>query len=142
VRLYGAEPRRIDGHHHMHLCSNVVLGKLLPAGAVARRNFSFGPGEKSFANRLYRKAMDRVLGRRHVMADFLFALPPLEPPGRLRRIFSLARDFAVEVATHPVNPDEYRFLAGGEIFRRAGDVPVASGYVLRPGRDDAVSKRH
>src|SRR5262249_37106876 len=25
MRLYGAEPARLDGHHHMHLCANVVL---------------------------------------------------------------------------------------------------------------------
>ena len=24
-RLYGAEPDRIDGHHHMHLCANVLV---------------------------------------------------------------------------------------------------------------------
>ena len=40
-RLYGTAPDRIDGHHHMHLCANVVLGKLLPGGTVVRRNFSF-----------------------------------------------------------------------------------------------------
>jgi chitin disaccharide deacetylase len=39
-RLYGADPQRLDGHHHMHLCANVVFGKLLPAGSLVRRNFS------------------------------------------------------------------------------------------------------
>src|ERR1035438_5912401 len=37
-RLYGAGPERLDGHHHMHLCANVLWGKLLPAGTVVRRN--------------------------------------------------------------------------------------------------------
>jgi chitin disaccharide deacetylase len=131
ARLYGSEPRRIDGHHHMHLCANVVLGRLLPAGTVVRRNFSFGPGEKSLLNRLYRSMLDRKLKRRHRLADFLFALPPLDPPARLRKIFSLARDFVVEVETHPVRLEEYEFLAGGEIFRLAGNVPVASSYMVR-----------
>src|SRR5215469_10621350 len=31
-RLYGMEPGRVDGHHHMHLCANVLTQKLLPAG--------------------------------------------------------------------------------------------------------------
>jgi chitin disaccharide deacetylase len=133
VRLYGTQPLRIDGHHHMHLCSNVILGRLLQAGTVVRRNFSFGPGEKSLANRLYRRALDRILERRHLLADFLFSLPPLNPPARLRRIFSLARKFAVELETHPVNPDEYRFLTGCEFFRWTGDVAVASGYAVGAG---------
>jgi len=127
-RLYGTAPRRIDGHHHMHLCANVVLGRLLPAGTVVRRNFSFGPGEKSFLNRLYRRTLDRTLARRHRMADLFFSLPPLEPPDRLRKIFSLASNLVVEIETHPVNPDEYRFLAEGDIFSWVGDVPVAAGY--------------
>lgn len=131
VRLWGTEPRRIDGHHHMHLCLNVLLGKLLPGGTVVRRNFSFEPGEKSWLNRLYRRVLDRALEHRHRLADFLFSLTPLDPPARLGKIFSLACEFAVEVETHPVNPIEYQFLTGGDIFRWAGDTPVACGYVVR-----------
>lgn len=129
-RIYGAAPRRVDGHHHMHLCANVLLGRLLPAGTIARRNFSFQPGEKSGINRLYRGRVDRALARRHTMTDYFFSLPPLEPASRLDRIFSFAAESAVEVECHPVNPAEYRFLAGGEIFRRTGGMPVAKRYEL------------
>lgn len=127
-RLYGALPRRIDGHHHMHLCANVLLANLLPAGTIVRRNFSFQPGEKSLYNRLYRRIVDGRLARRHRLTDFFFSLPPLEPAARLQKIFSLARQSVVEVETHPVNPDEYRFLAEGEIFRWTGDCPIATYY--------------
>ncbi len=122
-RIYGVEPDRLDGHHHMHLCANVLLGELMPAGTLVRRNFSFGPGEKSWANRFYRKSIDRLLKRRHRLADYLFSLAPVEPPDRLRRIISLARRAVVELETHPVIPDEYRFLTSGEIFSRLGDSP-------------------
>jgi hypothetical protein len=125
ARLYGAEPARLDGHHHMHLCSNVLLGGLLPPGTLVRRNFSFQPGEKSLCNRLYRKIADRILARHHRLTDFFFSLPPLNPPSRLERILSLASEFTVEVETHPVNPDEYRFLTGGEILRLVGDRPIS-----------------
>src|SRR5216683_5350061 len=37
-RLYGAAPDRLDGHHHMHLCANVLFGRLLPVGTIARRS--------------------------------------------------------------------------------------------------------
>lgn len=130
-RLYGARPRRIDGHHHMHLCANVLLANLLPAGTIVRRNFSFERGEKSLYNRLYRRIVDRRLARRHLLTDFFFSLPPLEPPARLQKIFSLARQSAVEVETHPVIPEEYRFLTEGEIFRWTGDCPIAPGYLVR-----------
>lgn len=130
ARLYGSGPKRIDGHHHMHLCANVVFGRLLPAGTVVRRNFSFQRGEKSLLNRLYRKAIDRQLARRHRLADFLFSLPPLEPVERLQGIFSLAREHAVELETHPVEPAEYRFLSKGEILRVTGDVPIARGFTV------------
>lgn len=121
-RVYGAEPARLDGHHHMHLCSNVLLGGLLPPGTQVRRNFSFQPGEKSFGNRLYRQIVDRILARRHRLTDFFFSLPPLSPPSRLQRIFSLANEFTVEVETHPVCPEEHGFLTGEEILRLTANV--------------------
>ena len=139
-RLYGAEPERLDGHHHMHLCANVLLGRLLPAETIVRRNFSFLPGEKSFVNRFYRKLQDRRLSRRHRLADFLFSLAPLEPPERLQRIFSLAREFVVEVETHPVNLEEYRFLTRGEILRWVRDTPIATRFVM-PARNARQKKK-
>jgi hypothetical protein len=129
-RLYGQDPARLDGHHHMHLSSNVLLGGLLPNGTLVRRNFSFQPGEKSLGNRVYRRIVDRLLARSHRIVDFLFSLPPLSPPERLQRIVSLARRFVVELETHPVNPEEYRFLTGGEIFHRLGNLPIAPRFVV------------
>ena len=116
-RLYGAEPKRLDGHHHMHLCANVLMGGLLPTGTKVRRSFSFFPGEKSLANRLYRRAIDKLLARRHDLGDFFFSLPPMAPLSRLQKIFALAKEFKVEVETHPVSPDEYHFLTGDEIHQ-------------------------
>ena len=136
-RLYGAGPERIDGHHHLHLCANVQRQQLLPAGTLARRNFSFQAGEKSWFNRSYRGAVDRRLARRHRVMDFLFLLPPLES-ARLQRIFSLARRSAVEVETHPVNAAEHKFLTGGEMLRQAGAVPVAERFPAGRGTSEAL----
>ena len=71
-----------------------------------------------------------VLARRHRLTDFFLSLKPLEPPGRLQRIFSLGRQFAVEVEAHPASPEEYRFLAGREIYRSTGSVPIAPRFAL------------
>jgi len=122
-RLYGSKPGRIDGHHHCHLCANVLLGHLLPTGTIVRRNFSFRAGEKSFGNRLYRAIVDRKLSKRHQLTDLFFSLPPLDVP-RLERIFSAAKECVVELETHPIKSDEYAFLAGGNIFRW-----VAKGHI-------------
>jgi hypothetical protein len=129
-RLYDKDAERIDGHHHQHLCANVVFGGLLPAGTVARCNFTFQAGEKSPVNRLYRRAIDGMLRRKHQVVDYLFSLAPLQPLRRLRDIVSLARTHAVELETHPINPDEYGFLMGDGIFRLIGSVPIAASFNL------------
>jgi chitin disaccharide deacetylase len=118
-RLYGYQARRIDGHHHMHLCANVVYGNLLPERTLVRRNFSFRRGEKSLANRMYRRFIDSRLSTRHPMVDFLFSLRPLTPSSRLERIVALACQAVVEVETHPVNADEYKFLTESETLQQS-----------------------
>ena len=127
-RLYGRDPQRIDGHHHLHLCTNVLLDELLPEGTLVRRNFSFLPGEKSLVNRLYRKMIDLRLASRHRLVDGLYNLAPLESSDRLKRIFSLARNSVVELEVHPANPEEHRFLTSGEMLRQLGDLAVSPNF--------------
>ena len=115
-RLYGCNPDRLDGHHHMHLSSNVLFAKLLPEGTIVRRSFTFQSGEKSALNRMYRRIVDRKLAHRHRLTDFFFSLVPLEPPARLQRILSLATSHTIEIETHPVNPREYDYLMGEEML--------------------------
>src|SRR5881409_769804 len=136
-RLYGMDPQKLDGHHHMHLCANVLLQGLLPSGILVRRNFSFQPREKSLGNRLYRRFVDRLLARDHRLVDFFFSLEPIEPRERLQRIFSLARHAVVEVETHPVNQEEYQFLITGAIHRQIEDVRIGAFADARRSLADA-----
>jgi predicted glycoside hydrolase/deacetylase ChbG (UPF0249 family) len=129
-RLYQGPPDRVDGHHHMHLCANVLLGGLLPPGTLVRRNFSFMEGEKSYANILYRKSIDSLLKRKHRMVDYFFKLPPMKPLPRLQRIFGLAHRNVVELETHPSDPEEYKFLAEGAILGVTGDLSIAPRFVV------------
>ena len=134
-RLYGEAPDRIDGHHHMHLCANVLFGGLLPRGTMVRRSFSFRVGEKSPGNVLYRWLVDGALARRHRLVDYFFSVAPVTPANRLQQIFDLARGFVVEVETHPANVEEYRFLMDGELLSGIGDVQIKSpSTVPRHGR--------
>jgi hypothetical protein len=59
------------------------------------------------------------------LTDYLFNLVPLDNTDRLQRIIALARSRIVELETHPVAPEEYRFLRSGEIERRLGDTRIA-----------------
>lgn len=135
-RLYGRLPDRIDGHHHMHLSANVLLQSLLPHGSIVRRHFSYEPGEKIFRNSVFRLFSGVLRGGRYRTTDFFFSLPPFAPPMRLQRIFRLALTFVVEVETHPINPEEYRFLTEGDVLRWANECPPA------PNFGNAVAVQH
>jgi predicted glycoside hydrolase/deacetylase ChbG (UPF0249 family) len=129
-RNYDAAPHRLDGHHHMHLCTNVLLQRLLTPGAIVRRNLSFGPGEKRRVNRWARSLEDTVLARRHRMTDYFFDLLPLEV-GRMKGICELARHHNIEIETHPARADEHRFLVNGGLRKLAPELTIARGYLLR-----------
>lgn len=133
-RSYGVPPGRVDGHHHMHLCANLAVQKLIPEGIIVRRNLTLGRGEKGTINRLYRRFQDRRLARRYRIADFFFDLQPLEPWERLVGILELADRFDVEIETHPVRDNEYRFLTNGGLTLCAGHAIVSRGYILCPGK--------
>jgi hypothetical protein len=135
-RLYGRVPDRIDGHHHMHLSANVLLQGLLPHGTIVRRHFSYEYGEKIFRNSIFRLLSSAMLSRHYRFTDFLFSLPPLAPTVRMQRIFNLTRSFVVEVETHPVNPEEYRFLTEADGFRWTNDFPPVPSFV------DALALQH
>jgi chitin disaccharide deacetylase len=113
-RLYGKPPSHIDGHQHMHLCSNMLIDRILPGGVPVRRSFTFGPGEKSWLNRAYRRRVDALLARRNRVTDYFFALSQNKDPGRLARVMSLAREANVELMTHPAVPEEQAILQGDD----------------------------
>ena len=114
ARLYGKPPSHIDGHHHMHLCANVLLSNTIPAGAKLRRNFSFWPGEKSMLNRTYRWLVDRWLARRYCLTDYFFDLRQCIEGKKVDQVAALAKSSTVELMTHPVmNAEEEYLLSDG-----------------------------
>jgi predicted glycoside hydrolase/deacetylase ChbG (UPF0249 family) len=110
VRLYGRPPTHIDGHRHMHLSSNMLLDRIIPAGLRVRRSFSFWPGEKSLLNRTYRRMVDRRLEKSYRVTRYFFALSQCAAGPRFARVVELARTDTVELMTHPEMPVEYKFL--------------------------------
>lgn len=107
--LYGKEPTRVDGHHHMHLCMNMLIQNKYPKGIRVRRNFTFSPEEKGPINRFYRYLVDRWLTSRIQCTDYFFSLKPPEPD-RIRRIVLLSKSADVELMVHPGVDKEYQYL--------------------------------
>ena len=103
VHLYGKPPSHVDGHHHKHLCTNVLLGNVIPAGQKLRRSFFFWPGEKSRINRAYRRVTNQLLARKYRVTDYFFALSQCMQAERLAKVLALAEGHTVEVMTHPAN---------------------------------------
>jgi predicted glycoside hydrolase/deacetylase ChbG (UPF0249 family) len=116
-RLYGFLPSHIDGHHHMHLCTNMVIDAVIPTGQKVRRNPHFGRGEKSIPNRLYRMVIDKWLARRYLIADYFFSLEERINNGRLPSALALANTSIVEFETHPELESEYEWLMGNACAR-------------------------
>jgi len=110
ARLYGGAPSHIDGHHHMHLATNVLVQRLLPQGSKVRRSFSFGADQKSMLNRWYRSRVDTLLAKRHRLSDHFFSLSHNLSSEGMESLVALAEDAEVEVMTHPARRREHEFL--------------------------------
>jgi chitin disaccharide deacetylase len=125
IRLYGHPPSHMDGHKHMHLASNMLLGKIIPAGTKVRRSFTFFPDEKGIVNRAYRKSIDFLLGRRYRLVNYFFALP-LYDSKRLENIMDLAKISNVELMTHPNFSNQYNYLMSEEYMKAISKVQLGS----------------
>lgn len=110
VRLYHNNPTHIDGHHHMHLCTNVLIDRLIPRGSKVRRNFTFSSKEKNIGNRFCRNIVDGILTRRYICTDSFFSISPLSDTKRLQHIIMLAKSQNVELMVHPEKLEELDYL--------------------------------
>jgi predicted glycoside hydrolase/deacetylase ChbG (UPF0249 family) len=126
ARLYGKPPTHLDGHHHRHLCANMLMDGIMPQGLKVRRNFTFCPGEKGFLNRSYRSWMDRWLARRYCLTDFFFSLQQSLRSQRMGHVVQTAAEFSVEVMTHPVNRDEHEWLMSDRCLETISGILLAS----------------
>ncbi len=116
VRLYDRVPAHINGHNHMHLCTNMLIDKVIPKGYKVRRNFSFAPGEKGPLNRFYRRIVDSWLMGRYTCTDFFFDIFPIQFE-RLQGIVNLASSSNVELMVHPEFSETYGYLMSEEYLR-------------------------
>lgn len=130
LRLYGKRPSHIDGHHHMHLCANLLWSRVVPAGVKMRRNFSFWPGEKSLWNRTYRRLVDHWLARKYHLADYFFDLSQSVRQNKMGRVTALARQSNVELMTHPILDSEFKYLMSDEFRAVLQPLPIGTYALL------------
>ena len=109
-RLYGKSPLRMDGHHHIHLCSNLLFSNILPPGITVRPNFFFKKGQKSYPNRLYRKMVDFFLKKKFKCVSYLYKLPVNASDTWFQEIVEQSKHRDVELEVHPEIQMEYEFL--------------------------------
>ncbi|MGO8927560.1 MAG: ChbG/HpnK family deacetylase [Limisphaerales bacterium] len=135
-RLYGQAPSHIDGHQHMHLSTNMLADRLIPAGQRVRRNFSCLAGENpgGFFKRTYLRAVDRFLGRHYRLTDYFFGLSDRRKQcvekDRIVRVFHLANTASVELMTHPIKPCEREFLLSKDAARLLATVEIGTHSML------------
>jgi predicted glycoside hydrolase/deacetylase ChbG (UPF0249 family) len=126
IRLYGKPPSHIDGHRHMHLCSNMLIDTVIPAGHKVRRSFSFSRGEKGPLNRTYRGLVDQWLQGRYLLTDYFFSLGQCLQTKRLARVIELSRTTNVELMTHPHDAGEWAYLNSDDCLEMLGSVQKAT----------------
>jgi len=127
ARIYMKNPAHINGHHHLHLCLNMLLSQIIPKGCKVRPSFSFEHTEKSVLNILYRKMVNAWLGHRYRCPDFFYSIAPLNAH-RLKRIVALSRTKNVELMVHPNRDQEFSFLMSKEFDYLIRDIPLG-GYI-------------
>lgn len=126
-RLYGKLPDFYNGHHHMHLCTNMILGKMLPTNARIRRTFSFNSGEKGIFNLSYRDLLNWLISKKFISTDSLFSISPVQDIQRLHTFFVRAQTENVEIEVHPEIEEECKFLLS-EQFKKLLDIALLSGF--------------
>ena len=131
LRLYERPPSHIDGHHHMHLCTNMLLDRVISDNEKVRRNFSFSPGEKSLLNRMYRRIVDWWLDRRYFVTDYFFALSQVIQSNRMMHVSELSKVATVELMTHPANAKEYDYLMSDDYLAMMSKLEKGTYSILK-----------
>lgn len=126
-RLYGKIPSRIDGHHHLHLCMNMLIDRIIPKGLWVRRNFTFSRGEKPIFNRLYRHIIDRQLLKRYQCIDFSYSLNSKQNiQNRLHKIIEQSKTTQVELLTHPEIKNQFTYLTSPEYLNITANANIGT----------------
>ena len=122
TRLFASKPARIDGHNHMHLCANMLVGNFIPHRTFVRRNNSFFKGEKCTLNRVYRSIIDQIIIRRYSCTDFFFHINQIIDKNNagqklfVNKLREFSRTCIIELLAHPNQRTNFEFLTSNKFF--------------------------
>ena len=134
MRLYGNSPEFHNGHHHMHLCANMLASNIIAKGSRLRGTFTFHPGEKNYFNLMYRHIIHTWISRRFVSTNSFFSIAPIHNYERLRNIIYRATKETVEIEVHPENDEEIEFLLSDQYKSLLDSVQIGFFRHLYPKR--------
>ena len=117
INIYKKEPSHINGHHHMHLCTNMIIGKVIPKKSKVRLSFSFKAGQKGLINRIYRMLVNKWLKNNYVVSDYFYSIAPIEKTQRLKDIIRKSLTHNVELMVHPDEQREYEYLLSDDFMK-------------------------
>ena len=117
--LFKKEPAHINGHHHMHLCTNMLMHKIIPGNKYVRTTFTFKRRQRNAMNRLYRKFISLYVERNYISTNNFYSLKAIiddyhNRADRLHEIIYLSKNHSIEISVHPEKFDEFRYLMSGE----------------------------
>lgn len=129
TRLYGKVPNRIDGHQHMHLCTNMLIGNFIPKKTRVRRTYTFAFGEKDIINKSYRAIVDQIVTNRYECTKYFYSLGEVvfkKGQGQLetlRSILGLAHKDSIEIHVHPHMQADYAYCQSRQFLKELSSTP-------------------
>jgi hypothetical protein len=117
-RLHGHPPSHIDGHHHLHLCMNSIVDRVIPGGFKVRPRPTLTANETRFFDQWFGRIVgSRLSGRGRGPAAVYDIAPIRSALARLPRIVAQSAAAAVEIVSHPESDEQYAFLLSGSYLR-------------------------
>ncbi|MDR3555864.1 MAG: ChbG/HpnK family deacetylase [Syntrophobacteraceae bacterium] len=110
IKIFMKTPTHVDGHHHIHLCMNIICDNIIPDNMKIRPRLCGSGGEKNICAILYGKLIDYIIHHRYRVIGSVYKLDVSRSDSKLSEIVNRAVIQNVELITHPARLEEYEYL--------------------------------
>jgi len=138
LQVFGKQPSHIDGHHHIHLATNILFGSVLPPGIKIRKNRDPDQHPNPVGSFL-RNRVTQYIKRKFVTTDLFYPIFPLSDARVAQKILK-ARFMNVELMVHPGEEYEFSYMNTDHYVRLVNIVSTGSYYDLREPDGDRPKK--
>ena len=113
--LFSQSPTHLDGHHHIHLATNVLLSRTLGNFSAVRLPFSTEGWSRGLAATSVRGVQREYIQRRFRTTERFYSLQQfVEHHETIWASMNWRGDQAVEVECHPESEDDHRVLGSAK----------------------------